>query len=134
LAFAFRCFIEGKSHWRASAVLFLLACFYPITLSKLACLPGWLVIVLLFSKFFDSRVTVILSLLVPMIFGLILFVLVNIDIITYRAMISYFGLVNLRMNRYPHRSQWTTTRIFLQTRTHSFLPDRLYQASGLLPI
>jgi hypothetical protein len=102
LPFAFACFVEGKSHWRAGAVLLLLACFYPITLSKLALFtPVWLVIVLLFSRRFDSRVTVILSLLVPMIFGVILYVLVNIDIITYRAMISYFGLVNLRMIAIP---------------------------------
>jgi hypothetical protein len=102
LPFAFACFMERKYFWRAGAVLFLLLCFYPITLSKFALFtPAWLVIVVLLSRRVEARIAVILSLLVPMVVGVILFVLFKSGAIPYEAAIPYFGLMNFRMITIP---------------------------------
>jgi hypothetical protein len=102
LPFAFACYAERRDVWRASAVLILLLCFYPITLSKLALLaPMWLVLMLLLSKVFEMRVLLVVSLLVPMIFGIGLFLLYQYDLAPYGLTIPYFGLVNFRMIAIP---------------------------------
>lgn len=102
LPFAFACFVERRDIWRAAAVLFLLVCFYPITLSKLALLaPAWLLVMLTLSKLFESRFAVIISLLVPLAFGIVMFVLFRYELLPYGIAIPYFGLVNLRMIAIP---------------------------------
>ena len=100
--FAFACFVERKYFWRAGAVLFLLLFLYPITLSKFALFtPAWLVIMVLLSRIFEARIAVIVSLLVPMVVGVILFVLFRNGAIPYEAAIPYFGLINFRMITIP---------------------------------
>jgi hypothetical protein len=102
LPFAFACFVERRYFWRAGAALILLLLFYPVTLSKLALFtPAWLVIMVVLSRIFEIRIAVIISLFVPMLVGLILFVLFRTEILPYRAMIPYFGLVNFRMIAIP---------------------------------
>lgn len=76
LPFAFAGFIARKAHWQAGAALLLLLLFYPITLSKLALFaPFWLLAILVLSKVFDTKTAVIMSLLGPVLIGLILHVL-----------------------------------------------------------
>ena len=66
LPFAFAGFIARKAYCRAGVALLLLLLFYPVTLSKLALFaPLWLIAVLLLSRIFDAKTTVIMSLLVP---------------------------------------------------------------------
>ncbi|WKA26996.1 hypothetical protein [Bradyrhizobium roseum] len=102
LPFAFACFVERKDVWRAGAVLLLLLCYYPITLSKLALFsPVWLVGMLVLSKLFEVRATVVVSLLGLAAFGILLFVLYKNDLAPYEFTISYFGLVNFRMIAIP---------------------------------
>ncbi len=102
LPFAFACYVTRKDTWRAVAVLLLLMFYYPITLSKVALFaPAWLVIVMILSRFFEARLTVILSLLGPLVVGLILFGLFKSHLLPYDATIPYFGIVNFRMVAIP---------------------------------
>jgi hypothetical protein len=96
LPFLFACFVTRREFWRAGLVLFLLLLFYPITLSKLAFFtPVWLVSLALLSQIFKTRVTAILSLLLPVFAGVVLIALFG-----ERAR-SYFDIVNFRMVTVP---------------------------------
>ena len=96
LPFAFGCFAVRRNHWRAGTTLTLLLLFYPITLSKVAFFtPAWLLGLALLSKFFETKTTVVLSLLLPMLVGVILVALLN------KAALPYFDLVNFRMVAVP---------------------------------
>ena len=102
LPFAFACFVLRKSFWRAGAVLILLLLFYPIVLSKLVFFsPAWIVVMALLSKLFEVKITVVLSLFVPLLIGVILYVLFDSDAIPEKAAIPYFWLVNFRMIAIP---------------------------------
>jgi hypothetical protein len=96
LPFALAGFVATKAHWRAIAVLALLLLFYPITLNKTVLFaPLWLVSLLALSRIFEARVTVILSLLAPILAGLALITLFE----THAAL--YFATVNFRMIAIP---------------------------------
>jgi hypothetical protein len=96
LPFAFAGFIARKAYWQASVALLLLLLIYPITLSKLALFaPFLLLAVLLLSKVFDVKTTVVMSLLGPVLIGLILLVL-------FRHQSGlYFSVVNVRLLAVP---------------------------------
>ena len=96
LPFALAGFVATRAHGRAIAVLALLLFFYPITLNKTALFaPLWLVSLLALSRIFETRVTVILSLLVPVLAGLVLIALFG----AHAAL--YFSTVNFRMVAIP---------------------------------
>jgi hypothetical protein len=96
LPFAFAGFVARRAHWRAGAVLLLLLLFYPITLSKFALFtPCWLVGVLLMSKLVEARAAIVLSLLIPILAGLVLVTLFG----THAVL--YFATVNFRMIAIP---------------------------------
>jgi hypothetical protein len=102
LPFAFACYVTRKDAWRAGTVLILLTFYYPITLSKVALFtPAWLMIIMLLSRIFEARMTVILSLLLPLFVGLILLALRQIHVLPGEAAISYFGIANFRMLAIP---------------------------------
>jgi hypothetical protein len=94
LPFVFTSFLERRNHWRAGAVLVLALFLYPVTLSKLALFtPGWLLFTALLVRIFRTRATVILSLLLPMLAGILLAAL--------KVWPSYFYIVNFRMIAIP---------------------------------
>lgn len=96
LPFAFAGFMARKAYWRAAAVILLLFFFYPITFSKLALFtPLWLVAIWLLSKLVEARIAVILSLLAPLLAGLLL-----IGLFKERGAM-YFYIVNARMVAVP---------------------------------
>jgi hypothetical protein len=99
LPFAFAGFIARKAHWRAGAALLLLLLIYPVTLSKLTLFaPFWLVAVLLLSRVFEVKTAVVMSLLAPVLIGLILHVL-------FTAQTAlYFSIVNFRLVAIPSNS------------------------------
>ena len=102
LPFAFACFVGRRDIWRAGAVLVLLLLFYPITLSKLALFtPFWLVAMWVLSRYFSFKLSVSLSLLLPLSVGILLVILFQLEILPYGATIPYFGLVNFRMVAVP---------------------------------
>jgi hypothetical protein len=96
LPFAFAVFAARRAYWRMTAILLLLLLFYPITLSKLALFsPLWLVAVLLLSRIFEAKLTVVLSLLVPMLAGLVLIGLFK------ENAAALFSTINFRMFAVP---------------------------------
>ncbi len=96
LPFAFAGFVTNKAYWRGAAVVALLLFLYPITLNKIALLtPLWLVTLLLLSRFFEARSLVILTLLGPMLAGILL-----IAVFGSKAAL-YFSTVNFRMIAIP---------------------------------
>jgi hypothetical protein len=99
LPFAFAGFIARKAHWRAGAALLLLLLIYPVTLSKLTLFaPFWLAAMLLLSRLFGVKTAVVMSLLAPVLIGLILHVL-------FTAQTAlYFSIVNFRLVAIPSNS------------------------------
>ena len=96
LPFAFAGFVAGKAHWRAAAALILLLLLYPITLTKIALFtPIWLVAMLVLSRLFEARIAVVLSLLAPILLGLVLITA------SREHAASYFSMVNFRMVAVP---------------------------------
>jgi hypothetical protein len=99
LPFVFAGSLARKAFLRASIALLLLLLIYPITLSKLVLLaPVWLVGILLLSKVFDSKTTTVMSLLVPVLIGVVLHVLFG------RPADLYFSTVNFRLVAIPSNS------------------------------
>lgn len=73
LPYTFACFVARDKHWLAVVALLVAVSFYPSTLSKTALFtPAWLVTLALISRFFSARATTILSLLLPILVGIIL--------------------------------------------------------------
>ena len=98
LPFAFAGFVICKAHWRAGAVLLLLLFSFPVTLSKLALFaPFWLIAVALLSKPLGCRITVIVSLLGPILLGVILILLLQFKM----SATTYFSAINIRVLAIP---------------------------------
>lgn len=96
LPFAFACYWLLGQRWRAVLVLVLLLFFYPITLTKFAFFtPAWLIALAVLSRLLQARASVITSIFVPMLIGLVVMV------VTGAALNStlgrYFDIVNIRM-------------------------------------
>jgi len=102
LPFAFACFMARGKRWRAAAVLLLLLLFYPITLTKLAVFaPFWLLFLALLSSFFATRTSVVLSLFLPLLAGIILALPVAAGAFPYERIMYFFGPINFRMIAFP---------------------------------
>lgn len=96
LPFIFACFLERRSYWRAGLTLVLLLLFYPITLNKVAFFtPTWLLAMALLTRLLDSRTTVVVSLFVPLLVGIVLYALLGV------RNTRYLEIVNLRMIATP---------------------------------
>jgi uncharacterized membrane protein YidH (DUF202 family) len=96
LPFAFAGFTTKRAPWRAAAVLVLLLLFYPVTNNKTALLTSlWLVFMLLLSRMFQARIAAVMSLLVPIVAGLVLFAALG------AHASPYFNTVNFRMIAIP---------------------------------
>lgn len=96
LPFAFALFVTTKRYAGAVLVLLILISFYPVTLSKTAFfMPAWLVMLAAISRLVDARTTTILSLLLPVLAGIVLIGVFG--EITRR----YFDIVILRMTLSP---------------------------------
>lgn len=103
LPFAFACFTLQKRPWRGVATLLLLLLFYPVTLNKFAFFtPLWIFALLLISRTFSARTSVLLSLLLPTLLGF-LFVFFQSDLPTLvlKWGTQYFFWVNFRVFAIP---------------------------------
>jgi hypothetical protein len=97
LPFACACYLALNRRWWAAVPLLLILLFYPITLSKFALFSAaWVVILLILSRIFEPRVATILSILLPMLLGVILMAWHLNNYTLY-----YFGIVNIRMMATP---------------------------------
>lgn len=97
LPFAFAGYLAiGRRLWAAFAISLLLF-FYPITVSKFALFaPAWVVVMQILSKMCRPKAATILSVLLPMLSGVILAAWS-----TYNFPVFYFDLVNIRMMATP---------------------------------
>jgi hypothetical protein len=102
LPFAFACFVARKNHWRAATALLLLLLLFPITLTKLTLFaPLWLLFLALLSRFFEARYSVVLSLFLPVLGGVVLALLLKAGAFPSAPFMTYFGAVNFRMIAFP---------------------------------
>jgi hypothetical protein len=97
LPFACACYLALNRRRWAAVPLILMLLFYPITLSKFAFFSAaWIIVVLVLSKIFEPRAATILSILLPMLLGVILMA-AHLNDYT----LDYFNLVNIRMMATP---------------------------------
>ncbi len=97
LPFAFASYLALRSYWKAAAALLLFPLFYPLTVSKLMFFaPFWILALSMASRAIESRVLVVLSLVVPMILGLML-----IDLVHHDEAYPFFNIINIRMIATP---------------------------------
>ena len=102
LPFAFACFVAQARLWRAALVMLCLLLFYPITLSKLALFaPLWLMFLALLFRFFEARISVVLSLFLPLLGGIILALIYKYSNLPDELFSYYFATINLRMVAFP---------------------------------
>jgi hypothetical protein len=97
LPFACACYLALNRRIWAAVPLILMLLFYPVTLSKFALFStAWVVILMVLSRIFEPRAATILSILLPMLLGVIMMA-------TYlnNYTLYYFGLVNIRMVATP---------------------------------
>lgn len=101
LPFAYACYLHFRRYLPAALCLVLLVLFYPVTLTKVALLaPAWLLFLTLLCRYVESRMAVVLSLLLPMLAGVLVILLYRYDWAGRGALI-YFGTVNFRMIAMP---------------------------------
>jgi len=94
LPFAFASFVAQRKPWQGGATLLLLLAFYPVSLSKVAFFsPAWLIVVWLLAKLLQARTAVVLSLLLPMLSGALIFL--------FELWPAFFFTVNVRMVAIP---------------------------------
>ncbi|WP_083633160.1 hypothetical protein [Bradyrhizobium sp. NAS96.2] len=103
LPLAFACFVTSKRIWQAGIALLLMLLFYPIMLTKMALFaPVWLLFLALVCKLVvEARMATILSFFLPVLIGVILFVLVKAEVFPLTPGLVYFGTVNTRMVAIP---------------------------------
>ncbi|WP_271613729.1 hypothetical protein [Bradyrhizobium sp. CCBAU 51627] len=102
LPFAFAGFLERKLFGRAGLALLLLLLLYPVTLTKLTLFaPFWLVFLTLLSTWAPPRAATILSLLLPMLAGIVLFFAMRAGLFPLGIGSLYVGTVNSRMIAMP---------------------------------
>jgi hypothetical protein len=102
LPFAFACFVTRRQYWWTAVVVVLLVLLYPVTLSKVVLFaPLWLVALAVLSAMFEPRVTVVLSLLLPVSVGVALATLYQDGFLSLDQIIHYVGTVNFRMVAIP---------------------------------
>ena len=100
LPFAFAGYLALNRRWWAAATLLLMLLYYPITLSKFAFFaPAWIIMLLIVAKIFEARTTIVLSLFLPMLVGLVLYLTIRSPYVDYAH--AYFNLVNIRMVATP---------------------------------
>ncbi|MEB2649728.1 hypothetical protein SOP86_29205, partial [Pseudomonas canadensis] len=96
LPLAFACFVTSKRIWQAGIALLLMLLFYPIMLTKMALFaPVWLLFLAVVCKLVaEARLATILSFFLPVLIGVILFVLVKAEVFPLTPGLVYFGTVN----------------------------------------
>ncbi|SFU59488.1 hypothetical protein [Bradyrhizobium arachidis] len=115
LPFAFACFVERRSYWRAALTLVLLLLFYPITLNKVAFFtPAWLLAMAVLTRLLDCRITVVVSLFVPLVVGVVLYAAFGM------RDTRYLDIVNLRMIATPSNAMDIYNDFFFNHQLTSF--------------
>lgn len=101
LPFAFAWFATQRRYLLAALSIVLIAAFYPVLLNKTVAFAGvWLLLLFVLFSLFEARRAAILSLLLPLLFGLIVVWLTPLGLPT-RIYTLVYGGVNYRMLAFP---------------------------------
>lgn len=102
LPFLFAYCVARNAFWRAGAVVVLMLLYYPIAVSKMTFFaPAWLIVLTVLARLFETRVVVVLSLLSPVMAGVLLFTFLGGHGPVVRFAGAYQFIVNLRMFAVP---------------------------------
>ncbi|MET4036901.1 MULTISPECIES: hypothetical protein [unclassified Bradyrhizobium] len=102
LPFLFAYCIARNAFWRAGAVVVLMLLYYPIAVSKMTFFaPAWLIVLAVLARLLEARVVVVLSLLLPIMAGVLLFTFLGGTGPVVRFAGVYHFIVNLRMFAVP---------------------------------
>ncbi|MBC9877510.1 hypothetical protein G8O24_09130 [Bradyrhizobium sp. INPA01-394B] len=102
LPFAFAGFLERRSFGRAGIALLILLLLYPVTLTKQTLFaPFWLLYLAVLSTWAPPRLATILSLLLPMLAGILVFFTTQAGLFPLGIGSLYVGTVNSRMIAMP---------------------------------
>lgn len=102
LPFLFAYCVARNAFWRAGAVVLLMLLYYPIAVSKMAFFaPAWLIVLAALARLFEARVVVVLSLLLPIVAGVLLFTFLGGNGPVVRFAGAYHFIVNFRMLAVP---------------------------------
>lgn len=109
LPFAFAWFATERRYWPAALSIILIAAFYPVLLNKTVAFAGvWLPFLFILFSLIEARRATILTLLLPMLIGLIV-VLLSCVGLPNGIYALVFGGVNYRMLAFP---AWALERYF----------------------
>jgi hypothetical protein len=102
LPFLFAYCIARRAFWQALAVATLMLLYYPVAISKMTFFaPFWLIVISLLARLFGARLAVVLSLLLPIAAGALLFPLIGGSTWASKLATSYFFTVNFRLLAVP---------------------------------
>lgn len=102
LPFLFAYCVARSAFWRAGAVVLLMLLYYPIAVSKMAFFaPAWLIVLAVLARFLEARVVVVLSLLLPIVAGVLLFTFLGGNGPVVRFAGAYHLIVNFRLLAVP---------------------------------
>ncbi|MET4801634.1 hypothetical protein [Bradyrhizobium sp. LB11.1] len=102
LPFLFAYCVARKAFWRAGAVVLLMLLYYPVAVSKMAFFaPAWLIVLAVLARFLETRVVVVLSLLLPIMAGVLLFTFFDGNGPVIRFAAAYHVIVNFRLLAVP---------------------------------
>ncbi len=109
LPFAFAWFATQRRYWAATLSVILIAAFYPVLLNKTVAFAGvWLPFLFILFSLIEARRASVLSLLLPMLTGLIVVLLTYVGL-PNKIFALVFGGVNYRMLAFP---AWALERYF----------------------
>jgi len=96
IPFAFACLLAKRRWLMLLALFFVSAMYYPVTLTKVSLfLPFYLIFIAILATMFEARIAAVLSLLIPLLVGLIAF---NFH---HDGPNQAFGLINFRLLAIP---------------------------------
>jgi len=96
LPFLFAGFVTRRRYWGAAITLILLLLLFPVTATKMALFtPLWLIAILWLSRLVEARKAVILTLLVPILAGMLLLLIIG------QPAGMPFSVINFRMIAIP---------------------------------
>jgi hypothetical protein len=102
LPFLFAYCVARRAFWQAGAIVVLMLCYYPVAVSKTAFFaPIWVIVMSVLFRIVGARMAVVLSLLLPISAGVLLFFLIGGSGVISRAASAYFFNVNFRVLAVP---------------------------------
>jgi len=102
LPFLFAYCVARRALWQAGAIVVLMLLYYPLAVSKMTFfVPAWLIVMTILARLFGTRMAVVLSLLLPLLAGLLLFPFIGGNGALSQFAAGYYFTVNFRILAVP---------------------------------